>query len=68
MSLSFIITSAFEIEQKLSNFVFSNTKTNSVTYLNPLNSDNIFFSLFLITDSISLSSSSELKEFKTSPL
>ena len=36
--------------------------------LNPLNSDNNFFSLLLIVDSVSLSCSSELKEFKTSTL
>ena len=53
MSLSFIINSAFELGEKLSNFVFSslsiflNTKTGVVTNLNLVNSENNFFSLFL---------------------
>ena len=62
----------FEFEQKVSHFVLSSlsisfsTKANVVTNLNPLNSVNIFFSLFSITDSVSLSGSFELKEFKIS--
>ena len=74
MSLSLIIIFAFELEQNLSNFVLSsfsiflNTKTSVVMNLNPLNSDNNFFSLLLIVDSVSLSCSSGLKEFKTSTL
>ena len=54
MSLSSIINSAFELGEKLSNFVFSslsiflNTKTGVVTNLNLANSENNFFSLFLI--------------------
>ena len=43
--------------------IFLKTKTNAVTNLNPINSDNNFFSLFLIVDSGSLSCSSGLKEF-----
>ena len=42
-------------------------KTNVVTNLNPLSPD-IFFSLFSIADSVSLSCSSGLKEFKISTL
>ena len=74
MSLSLIIISAFELEQKLSNFtlsslsIFLNTKTSIVTNLNLLNSDNNFFYLFLIANSVSLSCTSGLKEFKISTL
>ena len=70
MSISFIIISAFEFEKKLSYFVLSllsiflNTTTNVVTNLNPLNSGNNYISLLLIADSVSLSCSSGLKEFK----
>ena len=35
--------------------IFLITKTNVITNLNPLNSANNFFSLFLIADSASLS-------------
>ena len=49
-------------------FVFLPSKTNVVTNLNPLNSVNNFFSLFLIADSVSLNCSSRLKEFKISTL
>ena len=45
-------------------FFFLNSKTNAVTNLNPLNSDNKSISLFLIEDSPSLSCISALKEFK----
>ena len=49
-------------------FIFLHTKTNFVTNLNPLSSDNNFLSLFLIADSVSLSCSSGSKEFKISTL
>ena len=53
----------------LSSFcIFLNIKTNFVTNLHLLNSDNNFFGLFLIADSVSLSCSSGLKEFKISTL
>ena len=71
MPLSLIIISAFELGSKLTNYVLSllsfflNTKTNVVTNLNPLNSGNNFFSLFLIAY---LNCSSGLKEFKISTL
>ena len=45
-------------------FIFLNFKTNVVTNLNPLNSDNNYFILFLVPVSVSLSCSSRLKEFK----
>ena len=44
--------------------IFLNTKTNVITNLNPLNSVNNFFSLFLIADSASLSCSSGLKDLE----
>ena len=56
MSLWLIIISAFDLEQKVSHFVLSslsiffNTKTSVATNLNPLNSVNIFSSLFLIAE------------------
>ena len=74
MSLSLINISAFELEQKLSYFVlfllsiFLNTKTNVVTNLKPLNSDNNSIRLLLIANSVSLSCSSGLKIFKISTL
>ena len=74
MSLSLILVSAFECEQKVSYFVLSSlsiflkTKTNHVTNSNLLNSVNNLFSLFLIADSVYLSFSSGLKELKTSTL
>ena len=74
MSLSLINISAFELEQKLSYFVLSllsiflNTKTNVVTNLKPLNSDNNSIRLLLIANSVSLSCSSGLKILKTSTL
>ena len=46
--------------------IFLNTKANAVTNLNPLHSDNNFFSLILIADAVSLSRSLGLKEFKIS--
>ena len=67
MSLPLITFSAFELEQKLSNFVLSslsvflNSKTCVVTNLNPLNSADNFLSLFLITDLVSYSYNSGLK-------
>ena len=48
--------------------IFLNTKTSVVRNLNPLNSVNNFFSLFLIADSVSLICSSGLNEFKVSTL
>ena len=74
MSLSLINISAFELEQKLSYFVLSllsiflNTKTNVVTNLKPLNSDNNSIRLLLIANSVSLSCSSGLKILKISTL
>ena len=56
MKFSIIIVSYLSLNEKVSHFVLSslsiflNTKTSVVTSLNPLNSVNIFFSLFLITD------------------
>ena len=47
---------------------FLNTKTSVATDLFPLYSDKKLLSLFLISDSVSLSCSSGLKEFKTSTL
>ena len=44
--------------------IFLITKTNVITNLNPLNSVNNFFSLFLIADSASLSCSSGLKDLE----
>ena len=53
----------------LSSFsIFLSTKTSVVTNLDPLNSGNFFFSLFLIADSVSLSCSSGSKEFNFSTL
>ena len=46
--------------------IFFSTKTSAVTNLNPRNSVNNVFSLFLIADSVSLSYSSGSKEFKIS--
>ena len=43
-------------------------KTNVVKSFNPLNSDNKSISFFLIANSLSLSCSSEFKEFKVSEL
>ena len=74
MSLSLIIISAFELEQKVVNFVSSsfsiylNSKTNVATNLKPLSSFNTCLGNFLIADSVSLSCSSGLKEFKISTL
>ena len=45
-----------------------NTKTNFVTNLSPLNLVNKSISLLVITDSVSLSCSSGLKEFQISEL
>ena len=45
-------------------YYFLNSKANVVTNWNPLNSVNIFFSLFLIADSVSLKCSSGLKKLK----
>ena len=70
MSPSLIIVSAFEWEQNVSYFVFSSlsiflsTATNVVTNLNPLKLDNNFFSLVLTAYLVSLSCSSEFKEFE----
>ena len=69
MSPSLITVSAFEWEQDVSYFVFSSlsiflsTATN-VTNLNPLKLDNNFFSLVLTAYLVSLSCSSEFKEFE----
>ena len=66
MSLSLIIVSAFELEEKLPYFVLSllfiflNSKTNVVTNLNLLNSDKSI-SLLLIAYSLSLGCSLGLK-------
>ena len=74
MLLSLIIIFPFELGQKVVYFVsssfsiFLNSKTNIVKNLNSVNLDNKFISLFLITDSVSLSYSSGLKEFKVSAL
>ena len=46
--------------------IFLNSKTNVATNLKPFDSDDKFISLFLIADSVSLSCSSGLKEFKFS--
>ena len=51
-----------------SHFIFLNTETNTVINLNPFNSDNKSISLLLILDSVSLSCSSRLNEFKVSLL
>ena len=48
--------------------MFLNSKTIVVTNSNPFNSDNKSISLFLVADSVSLSCSSGLKEFKFSTL
>ena len=70
MSPSLITVSAFEWEQDVSYFVFSSlsiflsTATNVVTNLNPLKLDNNFFSLVLTAYLVSLSCSSEFKEFE----
>ena len=48
--------------------IFLRTKTNIVTNLDPLNPDKNLLSLFLIADSVYLSCSSVLKEFKISIL
>ena len=45
-------------------FCFLNTKTDVVSNLNPINSDNNSISFFLIVDSVSPSCSSGLKELK----
>ena len=64
---------AFEFEQKVSYFalsslsIFLNSKTSVVTNLKPFNCANKSVSLFLI-DSVSLSYSSRLNEFKISTL
>ena len=47
-------------------YVFLNTKSNVATNLNLLSSDNKSISLFLITDSVSLSCSSGSKKSKPS--
>ena len=67
------MVSAFKCEKNLSDFllssfsIFLNIKTNHVVMnLNQLNIVNNFFSLFLTADSVSLSCSSGLKEFKIS--
>ena len=49
-------------------FIFLNAKTNAVTNLNPFNSVNKSISLLLIAYSVSLISSSGLKELKISTL
>ena len=70
MSLSLLIVSTFQFKQKvlysvlLSPFFFLNSKTSVATNLKPFNSGNKSISLFLIADSVSLSCSSRLKEFK----
>ena len=46
---------------------FLSSKTNVVTNLNPFHSDS-FFSLFKISESVSLSTSSESKKIKISKL
>ena len=51
-----------------SHSIFLNTETNTVTNLNPFNSDNKSISLLLISDSVSLSCSSGLNKFKISLL
>ena len=67
MPLSLMIVSAFEFEQKVLYFVLSslsiflNPKTSVVTTLKAFSPDNKSISLFLIVDSVSLSSSSGLK-------
>ena len=48
--------------------IFLNSKTNVVTNLKPLNSDNKSISLFLVTNLESLNYDSGLKEFKISIL
>ena len=48
--------------------IFLNSKTSIVTDLKPFNSDNNSISLFLVVDSVFLSCSSGLKEFKISTL
>ena len=48
--------------------IFLNSKTSIVTDLKPFNSDNNSISLFLVADSVFLSCSSGLKEFKISTL
>ena len=48
--------------------IFLSTWTSVDMNLNPLKSDNNFFSLFLIADSVSLSCNSGLKEFPISTL
>ena len=61
MSLSLIIVSAFECEQKVLYFalsslsIFLNSKTNVFPNLNPLDSVNKYISLLLIADSVCLS-------------
>ena len=67
MSLSLTIVSAFECDENVSYFVlpslyiFLSTKTSVVTNLNSFNSVNNFLSLFLISNSTSLTFSSGLK-------
>ena len=74
MSLRLIIVSAFELIEKchildLSSLsIFLNSETSIVKNLKPFNSVNKFIALFLIADSVSLSCSSEVKEFKISTL
>ena len=74
MSLRLIIVSAFELKEKchildLSSLsIFINSETSIVKNLKPFNSVNKFITLSLIADSVSLSCSSEVKEFKISTL
>ena len=73
MSLSLIIVSVFEFKYKVlysvlsSLCIFLNSKTSVVTNLKPFNLDNKSV-IFLNVDSVFLSCSSELKEFKISAL
>ena len=70
MSHSLLIVSTFDCNKRCHilfyyHFLFFfNSKNNVATNLNPLNSVKNFFSLFLIADSVNLSSSSWLKEFQ----
>ena len=74
INVTFIVVSAFVFKKKVSYFVLSSlsifldSKTIVVTNLKPFNSDNKSISLFVITDSVSLSCSSGLKEISTSTL
>ena len=52
------------VSSSLSVFYFLNSRNHVVVDLNPFNSVNQSFNLLLIADSVSLSCSSGLKEFK----